>query len=120
MPKIVVLEDDYTLLDLYRDVLERVEYAVYPATTVQAVQEFFSENTADLVVADLRIGVTSAEETVQVLQQIREKHGTPMILISAQMMIYEEMCREAGFSYLLTKPFPNGILIQVVKEVLGA
>jgi len=118
MSKIVVLEDDYTLLDLYRDVMERAGHTIYPASTVQAVQEYFDENMADLVIADLRIGVTSADETVRILKQIHAKHSTPMILISAQMMLYEDMCRRAGFDHLLTKPFPNGVLIQLAEKVI--
>lgn len=119
MPKIIVLEDDYTLLDLYRDVLERAGHTVYPASTLQEMQEFFDKNTCDLVLADLRVGITSAEETVQTLKQIQEKHGTSVVLISAQMMVYEDMCREAGFTHLLTKPFPNGVLVQIAEKVIG-
>lgn len=118
MAKIVVLEDDHTLLDLYRDVLERADHNVYPATTVQAVQEYFDRNTADVVIADLRLGVTTAEETVHVLKQIKSKHDIPIVLISAQMMIYEDMCRQAGFTTLLTKPFPNSVLIQIAEKVM--
>lgn len=118
MAKIVVLEDDYTLLDLYRDVLERADHTVYPASTLQAIQEYFDRNTADVIIADLRLGASTAEETVETLQQIRSNHSVPIVLISAQMMIYEDMCLRAGFEHLLTKPFPNGVLIQIAEKVI--
>ena len=118
MAKIVVLEDDYTLLDLYRDVLERADHDVYPASTLQAIQDYFDNNTADAIIADLRLGASTAEETIHTLKQIKNKHNVPVVLISAQMMIYEDMCRDAGFEHLLTKPFPNGVLIQIAEKVI--
>jgi CheY-like chemotaxis protein len=118
MAEIVVLEDDYTLLDLYKDVLERDGHKVYASTTVQAVQEFFTQSHADLCVSDLRVGLMDGHRTIQVLKRLNAHYNVPMILISAQMMVYEKECREAGFEYLLTKPFPNGVLIQMVAKVL--
>ncbi len=118
MGKIVILEDDYVLLDLYSAVLEGAEYQVYPATTVHAVKDFFVENTADLIIADLRIGAISPEETVQVLQEIQTRHPVPVVLISAKMMFYEDMCRDAGFENLLRKPFPNSVLVQLAEKLI--
>lgn len=118
MAEIVVLEDDYTLLDLYKDVLERDGHKVYASTTVQAVQDFFTQSHADLCVSDLRVGLMDGHRTIQVLKRLNDRYNVPMILISAQMMVYEKECREAGFEYLLTKPFPNGVLIQMVAKVL--
>jgi CheY-like chemotaxis protein len=118
MAEIVVLEDDFTLLDLYRDVLERDGHKVYASTTVQAVQEFFAQNHADLCISDLRVGLLDGSRTIQVLKQIVSRYSIPMILISAQMMVYEKACREAGFQYLLTKPFANAVLLQTVTKVL--
>jgi CheY-like chemotaxis protein len=118
MAEIVVLEDDFTLLDLYRDVLERDGHTVYASTTVQAVQEFFGQSRADLCISDLRVGLLDGNRTIQALKQIVSRYNIPMILISAQMMVYEKACREAGFQYLLTKPFANAVLLQTVRKVL--
>lgn len=118
MAKIVILEDDYILLDLYSAVLEGAEYQVFPATTVHAVKEYFVENTADLIIADLRIGAINPEETVQTLQEIREQHPVPIVLISAKMAFYEDMCREAGFEHMLRKPFPNSVLVQFAEKLI--
>lgn len=118
MAKIVVLEDDYILLDLYRDVMEGASYLVYPATTIRAVSEYFQENTADLIIADLRLGPVSPEETLQALQEIQLQHPIPIVLISAKMMFYEDICRAAGFEYLLRKPFPNMVLVQLAQKLI--
>lgn len=119
MAEIVVLEDDFTLLDLYRDVLERAGHKVYASTTVQAVQEFFGQSHADLCISDLRVGLLDGPRTIQALKRIVNRYNIPMILISAQMMVYEKECREAGFNYLLTKPFSNALLVQMVEKVLS-
>src|SRR5690349_1281181 len=79
MAEIVVLEDDFTLLDLYRDVLERDGHKVYASTTVQAVQEFFSQNKADLCISDLRVGLLDGNRTIQALKQIVSRYNIPMI-----------------------------------------
>lgn len=118
MAEIVVLEDDFTLLDLYKDVLERAGHKIYASTTVQAVQEFFGQNQADLCISDLRVGLMDGHRTIQALKRINSRYKIPMILISAQMMVYERECRAAGFTYLLTKPFSNSVLVQMVERVL--
>lgn len=120
MPKIVVLEDDLMLLELYSDVLRHAGYDVVAKNNLYDVQHYFETETADLIFADLRLGVTTAEETIEALHVIHNKHTLSVILISAQMMIYEEQCRQAGFTYLMTKPFPNNILLQMVKAALQA
>src|SRR5689334_8232573 len=89
MAEIVVLEDDFTLLDLYKDVLERDGHKVYASTTVQAVQEFFAQSRADLCISDLRVGLLDGPRTIQALKRIVNRYNVPMILISAQMMVYE-------------------------------
>lgn len=119
MPDIVILEDDHTLLDLYTDVLERQDYTVHPFISVQDVEEFLHNNTVDLCVCDLRIGSMKGERTIRALKRLRDKHAVPMILVSAQMMIYEPICREHGFEYLLIKPFANSLLVDMVAQVLG-
>jgi CheY-like chemotaxis protein len=118
MAEIVVLEDDFTLLDLYRDVLEREGHTVYATTSVQAVDEFFHQQRAELCISDLRVGSLDAKHTIQTMKRISQRHHVPMILISAQMLLHENECREAGFEYLLTKPFPNSKLIELVDTVL--
>lgn len=118
MAEIVVLEDDFTLLDLYRDVLQREGYTVYATTSVQAVDEFFHQQSANLCISDLRVGLLDATHTLHAMKRIKQRYHVPMILISAQMMLHEDECRAAGFEYLLTKPFPNSTLVQLVNKVL--
>lgn len=119
MADIVVLEDDFTLLDLYRDVLQREGHTIYATTNVQAVDEFFHQHTADLCISDLRVGLMDARHTIETMKRIRQRYQVPMILISAQMMLYKDQCLEAGFTYLLTKPFPNSKLVEMVNQVMA-
>ncbi len=118
MFKIVILEDDLILLELYRDVLTLADYEPLTISSLDSIQAYFETDTADLIIADLRLDATSAEKTLEVLQKIRLQHPIKVILVSAQMMIYEAKCRQAGFTHLLTKPFPNSVLVQMVQQVL--
>ncbi|MGB7337719.1 MAG: response regulator [Phototrophicaceae bacterium] len=118
MFKIVILEDDLILLELYRDVLTLADYEPLTISSLDSIQAYFETDTADLIIADLRLDATSAEKTLEVLQKIRLQHPIKVILVSAQMMIYEANCRQAGFTHLLTKPFPNSVLVQMVQQVL--
>lgn len=118
MRKIVILEDDYALLDLYSDVLDDAGYSTYPATTIEAIELFFEENKADLIIADLRLGAVDPETTIQVLKTIRQEQNIPVLLISAKMTFYEDICREAGFTHRLQKPFLNSVLIQQAQDLI--
>ncbi|MEO1289035.1 MAG: response regulator [Chloroflexota bacterium] len=119
MAHIVVLEDDYTLLELYKDVLDAGGYDVFGATRLQEIIEYVAENEADVIVADLRLSTTPARETIQALATIHQQTQIAVLLVSAQMMIYEKTCREAGFEHLLTKPFQNHVLLAKIAEILG-
>ena len=119
MAKIVILEDDHILLDLYSTVLENAGYSTFPATTLKAVQTYFEDQMADLIIADLRLGATLPEQTVKILETIQQVHQIPAVLISAKMTFYEDMCREAGFEHLLKKPFRNGVLVEKAQELIS-
>lgn len=119
MAHVVILEDDTTLVKLYQDVIGREGHSVDTFETVEDFLAYFEQQTADLVVADLRIGIMEGYETIPLYRKISDDHNIPMLLISAQMMIYENDCREAGFEHTLMKPFSNRTLADAIKQILN-
>lgn len=119
MANIVVLEDDFRLLDLYRDVLGFQGYSIQTMTTVDDLEDYLSENQVALCICDLRLGLMDGKSTIEILKALKSQYHVPMILLSAQMMVYEDACREAGFHNLLMKPVPNNVLVDMVKKVLA-
>lgn len=119
MTTIVVLEDDLRLLDLYADVLSFKGYQIETATSVGELEALLEAHDVALCVCDLRLGLMDGKSTILLLKNLQAQYRTPMILVSAQMMVYEEACREAGFEYLLMKPVRNAVLVELVEKVLG-
>jgi len=81
MPKVLIVEDEPHLLDLYRMELEDEGYKVATATdgpkALTATQEF----NPDLIVLDIKLGEM---EGLEVLQRIKDTHkDKPVILNSA-------------------------------------
>lgn len=120
MAHIAVLEDDNILLELYRDVLQRQGHDIEAFDAMQDMEAFFEDNTVDLVISDLRVGLLEGDETIAALKQIADKTQIPMLLISAQMMIYEQACKDAGFKHTMIKPFPNTVLVEKINAILGS
>lgn len=117
MNRIILLEDDISLLRLYSDVLESAGYDVIAATTLQAMQNMTNMHTFDLCISDLNVGLASGELMLHTLSQIQRKHGFPVLVISGVAERYRNLCQFLDIRYL-QKPFRNRMLIETVGQIL--
>ena len=78
--KILVVEDEQDINDLVASTLESEGYAVVQAASGMEAMERLEKDEPDLVVLDLMMPVISG---LEVLQHIRAKGNTPVILLTA-------------------------------------
>lgn len=113
MARILLVDDEPTLLALLRRYLERGGHAVALSETAEdALQTFQESGPFDLVVADLTLPGMNGEELIVKLRELTP--GLPAILSSG----YAHETHLAGARFL-QKPFLPNALGDLVTELLG-
>ncbi|MBI4345442.1 MAG: response regulator transcription factor [Elusimicrobia bacterium] len=116
MAKILIVEDERSLLKGLRFNLEREGYKVATATDGQAGLEAFGREKPDLVILDVMLPKVDG---YGVCRAIRQKSQTPILMLTARG---EEIDRvlglELGADDYVTKPFSLRELLARVKAIL--
>ena len=114
--KILVIDDDTTLLTLLRQSLERAGYQVITATNGLAGLQQMYDQRPDLIILDVMMPRMDGWET---LSRIREVSQVPIIMLTAKD---EEADKIRGFTYgvddYVTKPFSFAELTARVGAIL--
>jgi DNA-binding NtrC family response regulator len=119
---ILVVDDDKDIRGLLAEVLDNNGYVVSEAESAGAMSRALSGEQPDLVVLDVKLGVTKEEERagLELLPQIKKRWpDTEVIMLTGQGTV--EMANEAGrrgaYTFLI-KPFETGKLLVDVKCAL--
>ncbi len=115
--KILLVDDDPTLLDLLSDHVRKVGYEVFRAANGNEGLSKFGEHSPDLVVLDVMM---PGMDGWSVCEQIRETSSVPIILLTAKN---EEIDKLRGFRLgvddYVTKPFSFAELAARIGAVLS-
>ena len=116
MTTIAIVEDDHGVLDLIKNILELEGFDVLLYQDgIRALDEFAS-SAPDLVITD----ITMPEmDGIQLLQRLRQKSNTPVILMTGRMNETDEMVGlRIGADDFIRKPFSPRVLVERVRTVL--
>ena len=115
MPRILVVDDEVSILNTLEILLRREGFEVSVAKSGREALERFEEWPPDVVLTDIRMpGVTGLD----LLAQIRERDPeTPVILMTAQATLQSAVqAVNQGAFYYLQKPFVNGELVALCRR----
>jgi DNA-binding NtrC family response regulator len=116
--KVLIIDDDQTLLDALKTILRAAGYEIVSAPSGEAGLKALSDAPVDLVLLDLRLPGMQGPE---VLQKIREASPhLPVIIITAYCQ--EEMRREIerlGVVAVICKPFAPEVMLSLIMETLA-
>ena len=116
-PHILVIEDTPELRRVYEEALENEGYDVTGAGTGQAALAYLKENTADIVLLDLKLPDMNGLEILQSLQ--KQKILLPVIVITGYGSINTAIdAMRSGARDFLVKPFDIERLCGAVKTEL--
>ena len=114
-----VLDDDKSLLGLYRFLLEEEGFAVSAFTTAKDLLEKIHDGRPDLVIVDL--GLPDADG-IEVCREIRHTSGlenVPLMVVTASQEISDRyMTLATGADDFLTKPVDNTELVLRVRNLM--
>lgn len=116
MKKILVVDDEKPISDIVKFNLSKEGYDVYTAYDGEEAIEQAEEVVPDLILLDLMLPKIDG---LEVCRQIRKKHDTPIIMVTAKdSEIDKVLGLELGADDYVTKPFSNRELIARVKANL--
>ena len=116
MENILVVDDEYKIVEVIKVYLEKSGYNVITASNgIDAIKEY-ENNNIDLIILDLMLPDMSGEE---VCKTLRENSKVPIIMLTAK--IQEEDALNGyniGADDYVTKPFSPKILVSKVNVIL--
>jgi len=114
--RILIIDDDLTLIDLLSQALEKAEYKVLSATNGIDGLQMLYKNKVDLVILDVMMPRMDGWETCA---RIREISDVPIIMLTAKDKEEDTLKGfQCGVDDYVTKPFSFAELTARVKAVL--
>jgi len=117
--KILIVEDDIFLVELYRMVLEHAGFEIVGSATNGAIAIDWIEKShekPDIVLMDYRMPVKNGLETAREIRA--KKVGSRIILATADPSIVGKVNPD-DVDIVMEKPFPMDELITVAKRMLA-
>jgi two-component system response regulator RegX3 len=116
MTKILVVEDEDSVLDPLELLLNKEGFTVVTAKTGKEALEKFDNAGADLILLDLMIPEVSGTE---VCRQVRSKSQVPIIMLTAKDTEVDKVVGlELGADDYVVKPYSKAELVARIKAVL--
>ena len=115
--KILVVDDESSMLKLVKDFLNRAGYQVLEAGDgEEAVDVFFSTKGIDLLVLDVMMPRMDGWEVVREIRKVSE---VPIIMLTAKDQENDELQGfDLGVEEYISKPFSPKILVARIEAIL--
>jgi CheY-like chemotaxis protein len=118
--KILIVDDDPNILELFRDILEGKGYQVTPFTRGWEALQAVSREKPDLIILDIMMPRVNGYEVCQILKENPLTKSIPVIFLTA--LSHQEAIKraaEGGADDFLIKPCPTDKLLKHIEKFLG-
>ncbi len=113
MPHILIVEDETIIRSALRRLLERNQYQVSEAGSVQEAQERHNIPGFDLIVSDLRLPGAPGTELIKLAE------GTPVLIMTSYASLRSAVdSMKLGAVDYIAKPFDHDEMLQAVARIL--
>jgi len=116
-PKVMVVDDDRTMVTLLRTLLELDGYQVVQPKNAASVLESIAAERPDLVLMDVFLRGHDGIDLVRGLRKLPELAQTPVVMTSG--MDVSEQSLAAGANSFMLKPYDPEVLLQTIRSQLG-
>lgn len=114
MPKILIAEDDHTMVSLLKTLLKMEGFDVVDLDVNADIQAGIARELPDAVLMDVHLGKQSGMEVVASLRKNPEFSQTKIVMTSG--MNLKEECLKHGADHFLLKPFMPDELLRVLNK----
>lgn len=113
--KILVVDDEASMRDLFEDTFGCAGYTVRSAEGAAEALEILKKENIDVIFLDLKLFGTDG---IELCRQIRKfKPASLIYAMTGWSALYEiDECREAGFDDYFTKPIKTEVLFKAVED----
>jgi DNA-binding response OmpR family regulator len=118
MSKILIIDDDPTLLKVVQPFLESHGYKISLALDGQEGIEMVQKEHPDLIILDVQMPKMNGYTFVFELKKISEGKVTPIIVLTAKEGM-AEIFKVEGVKEYITKPFKPEVLLNAIKKHVG-
>lgn len=117
--RILVIEDDSGLRQIYTKALRKSRYLVDEAASIEAARKLLSQRSYGILICNIRMG---RERGTDLLKELREKldHNGTQIILCASYGQYPTQTEEMGVNYYLDSPISLGTLLPLVSRLMDA
>ena len=120
-PRLLVAEDDQTIVQVLGSMLRMAEYEVDFAENGQKVVEMWEKGIHDLILMDVQMpAMNGFEATVAIREKERSRGGhIPIIAMTAHASKEDEKrCLDTGMDAYISKPIDFMVCLQLIKDNL--
>jgi len=115
--RILVVEDEEDLRQLFSDILTYNGYEVETASEGHQGLEMFRQGGFDLVFTDLRMPGMSGWKVAKGIK--KRKENIPVVMITGSTLQLETSeLKKSGVDFVINKPFKIDNILRLVREVL--
>ena len=116
MHKLMIVDDDHTMVSLLATLLELDGFEVYPTTQPSDLVQGLRKDEPDLLIMDVFLTNGAGIELLREMRSTLEFERLPVIMTSG--MDVEEQCMEAGANGFMLKPYSPPDLLEMIREQL--
>ncbi len=113
--RILIVDDEADLLDVFKMELESHGFVVRTATNGLEALEHFEKMEFDIVITDIVMPWMNGADFLKKLRAASEQRKTFVFAMSGHTLYTENQLREFGASALIAKPFDYAQVIQTIK-----
>jgi|GEM_PF-581996 Response regulator containing CheY-like receiver, AAA-type ATPase, and DNA-binding domains len=114
-PNLLIVDDDYSVRDSLRKLLESEGYDAFPARDGVEALDLFNSHPIDLVVLDINLGNDDGWEVFEAMAD--GKPFVPVIVITAEWG-QRDKAEMLGADALIEKPIDVPIFLETIRELL--
>lgn len=119
--RILIVEDEPTLLFALHDYLDQRGYAVDTASEPDQARRLLEGPPYDVVITDLRLTAAHEAEGLHVIATVRERdHSSHVVVLTGcATPATESAARRLGIDCFLHKPVPLSVVAGTVSQLVG-
>ena len=115
-PKLFLIDDDHSVRESLRKLLEAENYDVYPAVDGIDALDHFKTKPSDLVILDLNLGTGDGWKVFRTMAELNP--FVPTVIITAEFD-QREHAVAAGVEALIEKPINVPVFLKIISDLLA-
>ena len=119
MKTILVIDDEYALVESLTDLLEEEGYRVVSAANGKDGLTRVMKENPDLIITDFMMPIADGLELVRGVRALPTFQAVPVVMMSASDMTVVLSNRRLKLSAFLSKPFQADELMGLVRKLIG-